>query len=387
MASADRRTKALVIGAGPAGLAAGAMLRRAGIETLLVDRGDDIGEGWRRHYDRLHLHTVRWLSNLPGLPIPRAEGKWVSRDGVARYLQAYVHHHGLDVRLRTEVTRLDRRNSGWVAHIPGGALHTETAVVATGYNRIPWVPEWPGRESFAGRLIHSSRYRHPGPYRGQEVLVVGPGNSGAEIAVDLAEGGARRVHLSVRTPPNILRRDLAGLPTQVLGTALRRLPAPVVDAVAAATRRLTIGDLSRYGIPSPPRGTYTRVREDDRIPILDVGLIRMLKAGRIQVVAAVERFESTEVILSDGTRLAPDAVVAATGFRRGLEGLVGHLGILGKHGRPVVHGPVTHPSTPGLHFIGYTNPISGNLRELGIDARKIAGAVGRRRRRPGAGVA
>jgi putative flavoprotein involved in K+ transport len=373
----EPRAPALVVGAGPAGLAAGATLRRAGVPPLLVDRARALGDSWRQHYDRLHLHTVRWLSNLPGLAIPRAEGKWVSRDGVARYLEAYARHHGLDVRLGTEVTRLDREDGGWRAHTNDGSIRAATVVVATGYNRIPSFPQWPGRESFAGELIHSSAYRNPAPYRGKQVLVVGTGNSGAEIAVDLVEGGARAVFLSVRTPPNILRRDLGGFPTQVLGVSMRRLPPWVVDALSGATRRLTVGDLAPYGLPVPPRGTYTRVREDDRIPILDVGLIHMLKRRRVEVVGAVERFDGAEVVLADGRRLGPDAVIAATGFRRGLEELVGHLGILGKHGRPVVHGPVTHPQAPGLYFIGYTNPISGNLRELGIDARKIARAVRR----------
>jgi putative flavoprotein involved in K+ transport len=369
------RRGALVVGAGPAGLAAGATLRRTGVDPLVVDRAAAIGDGWRQHYDRLHLHTVRWLSNLPGMPIPRAEGKWVSRDGVARYLEAYARHHGLNVRLGTEVTRLEREGSGWRATTNDGPIRAATVVVATGYNRIPSVPEWPGRDSFTGELIHSSAYRNPLPFRGKDVLVVGTGNSGAEIAVDLVEGGARKVFLSVRTPPNILRRDLGGFPTQVLGVSMRRLPPRVVDALSGATRRLTVGDLGPYGLPAPSRGTYTRVREDDRIPILDVGLIDLVKRRRVEVVGAVERFDGAEVVLADGRRVRPDAVVASTGFRRGLEELVGHLGILGKHGRPVVHGPVTHPEAPGLYFIGYTNPISGNLRELGIDARKIARAV------------
>jgi putative flavoprotein involved in K+ transport len=378
MASSDRSTEALVVGAGPAGLAAGAMLQRHGAEPLLVDRMGRVGDSWRQHYDRLHLHTVRWLSNLPRLPIPRSEGKWVSRDGVARYLEAYARHHRLNVVLGTEVTRLDL-DGEWRASTTDGAIRADTVVIATGYNRFPFLPKWPGREGFTGELIHSSSYRNPQPYRGRDVLVVGTGNSGAEIAVDLVEGGAGRVVLSVRTPPNILRRDLGGFPTQVLGVGMRRLPPRLVDTLAAATRRLTIGDLSRYGLPHPPRGTYTRVREDDRIPILDVGLIDMLKGRRVRVVGAVEGFDGPEVVLADAERLRPDAVIAATGFRRGLDELVGHLGILGRHGRPVVHGPATHPEAPGLYFIGYTNPLSSNLRELGIDARQIARAVSRRR--------
>jgi cation diffusion facilitator CzcD-associated flavoprotein CzcO len=373
--ASERFTEALVVGAGPAGLAAGAMLRRRGIETLLVDRATAIGDGWRRHYDRLHLHTVRWLSNLPGLPIPRSEGKWVPRDGVARYLERYARFHRLEVLLDTEATRLDLDGSMWVATTSRGPIRAERVVVATGYNRVPLIPDWPGRDAFTGELIHSSAYRNPEPYRAKDVMVAGTGNSGAEIAVDLVEGGARRVLLSVRTPPNILRRDVGGFPTQVLGVGLRRFPPSVVDALSGAARRVTIGDLRPYGLPPPPRGTYTRVREDDRIPILDVGLICMLKERRVEAVRAVDRFEGPQVVLVDGTRLSPDAVIAATGFRRGLEALVGHLGVLGRHGRPVVHGSVTHPRAPGLHFIGYSNPLSGNLREVGIDARRIARAV------------
>jgi putative flavoprotein involved in K+ transport len=155
----------------------------------------------------------------------------------------------------------------------------------------------------------------------------------------------------------------------------------VVDAVARATQRVTVGDLSSYGLSSPARGVYSRLRENDIIPILDVGLIGMLRRRQVTPVAAVERFEGSGVRLADGTLVHPHAVIAATGFERGLEPLVGHLGILGRHGRPTIHGPATDPRAPGLHFIGYTNPISGNLREIGIDARRLARAVARRRSR------
>jgi putative flavoprotein involved in K+ transport len=367
--------QAVVVGAGPAGLAAGAMLRRRGVEALVVDRAPAVGESWRGHYDRLHLHTVRWLSDLPGLPIPRREGKWVSRDGVVRYLEAYATHHELRIGLHTEVRQIDRSDGGWSVGTDRGPIHADHVVVATGYNARPRIPAWPGRDGFAGELVHSSAYRSPGPYAGKDVLVVGTGNSGAEIAVDLVEGGAREVALAVRTPPNILRRDVAGFPTQVLGVLVRPLPTPVVDVLSRAARRLTVGDLRPYGMPAPPRGLLTRLKDDDVVPILDVGLIRLLKERRVGVVAAVATFDGAEVVLADGRRLRPDAVIAATGFDRGLEALVGHLGLIGRLGRPIVHGAVTHLNAPGLYFIGFSNPLSGNLRELGIDARRIARAV------------
>ena len=226
--------------------------------------------------------------------------------------------------------------------------------------------------------MHSREYRNGHPYAGRDVLVVGAGNSGAEIAVDLVESGARKVWLSVRTGPNIMRRDLAGFPTQALGVVLARFPVPVVDRVAGVTQRLTVGDLSKYGMPRPARGLYSRVRQDERIPILDVGLIGMLKREEVSGVAEVAGFEEVAVVLADGTRLEPDVVIAATGFRRNLGGLVGHLGVLDERGNPTFDGAATNPETPGLYFIGYSNPLSGNLRAVAIDARRIARVVSAR---------
>jgi putative flavoprotein involved in K+ transport len=374
---------AAVIGAGPAGLAAAAMLRRRGVDAVVIDRADAVGASWRGHYDRLHLHTVRWLSHLPGLRIPRSHGRWVPRDGVIEYLEDYAQHHALDLMLETEVRGLSRSDggSGWVLSLSGERqLEVGAVVVATGYNNTPRMPEYPGTEGFTGELVHASRYRNASPYRGRDVLVVGSGNTGAEIAVDLVEGGARRVRLAVRTPPNIMRRQVAGTPNQVMALGLRRLPPRVVDSVASVAQRVAIGDLSRYGLERPTRGVYTRVIEDDVIPIIDVGLIKSVKAGQVEIVGALLGFDGDDVVLAGRERARPDAVIVATGYRRGLEPLVGSLGVLDSRGKPVVHGARTHPSAPDLYFTGYTNPISGMFRELGIDARRIAKAVDRSRR-------
>jgi putative flavoprotein involved in K+ transport len=348
-----------------------------GIETLVLDQASDVGASWRSHYDRLHLHTVRWLSGLPGMPISRSEGPWVAREGVVRYLEEYARRFDLNVRAGVEVRAIHKGGSEWVVAMPAGSIMARWVVVATGFNREPYMPEWPGRDSFTGRLIHSCDYRNPEPYGGHDVLVVGTGNSGAEICVDLVEGGSTEVSLSVRTPPNILRRDVGRFPTQALGVVMRKLPVRLVDRMTAMTQRVTVGDLSKHGLPRPPKGMYSRAVQDDQIPILDVGLIDLLKAGKVRVVGPVEGFEGSDVLLAGGERLRPYAVIAATGFRRGLEPLVGHLGLVGGNGRPVVHGVQTHSRAPNLFFIGFSNPISGNLREIGIDARRIARAVAR----------
>jgi putative flavoprotein involved in K+ transport len=366
----------VIIGAGPAGLAAGATLTGAGLHPVLVERAPSLGASWRGHYDRLHLHTVRWLSGLPGLPIPRAEGPWVSRARFVAYLEAYARHHRLDVRTGTEVTALAREGGGWRIDATGGAWTAERVVVATGENRVPLVPRWPGRDGFPERLLHSSGYRSGAEFTGRDVLVVGAGNSGAELAVDLVEHGARRVRLSIRRPPNVVRRTVAGLvPAQLVSIALRPLPLPVADALARATARLTVGDLRRFGLPRAERGVYSQMVRDRQIPILDVGFVDALRAGRIEIVPALEGFDGPAVLLRGGFRITPEVVVAATGFRPGLEALLGGLGVLDGEGRPRVHGAVTAPEAPGLHLIGFTHPPTGNLREIARDARRIARAV------------
>jgi putative flavoprotein involved in K+ transport len=351
------------------------MLQRHGVRTVVVDRADAIGASWRGQYDRLHLHTVRWLSHLPGYRIPRRFGRWVARDDVVRYLEDYAAHHDLDVRLGTTVTRIDRAADGWTLRSPTGDVDAWAVVVAAGHNHTPHLPDWPGADGFTGELLHASGYRNPGPFAGKSVLVVGCGNTGAEIAVDLVEGGARDVAVAVRTSPHIVLRERYGVPSLALGVLFRHLPPRVFDPVAAAMRKVDIGDLSAYGLPTPKDGLYERVRRDDSIPLVDVGFLAAVKAGQVTVVPGVVGFDGRYVLHADGMDRPADVVIAATGYRRGLEPLIGHLDVLGPDGRPTVRRARTHPAAPRLWFTGYTNPISGMFRELGIDARHIARAA------------
>ncbi|MFC7017007.1 flavin-containing monooxygenase [Streptomyces viridiviolaceus] len=366
-----------VIGGGPGGLAVAYALRARGVRAVVLERSDRVGASWRRHYDRLRLHTTRRLSSLPGLPMPRRFGRWPARDDVVRYLETYAEHHRLEVVTGVEVSRVERApdDAGWLLSATGGRRLTGAAVVvATGHNHTPHVPDWPGRDTYTGEFLHASAYRAPAPYAGRDVLVVGAGNTGAEIAVDLVEGGASRVRLSVRTPPHIVRRSTAGWPAQYTGVLVRRLPVGLVDRLARPLARISVPDLSAHGLARPGTGLYSRVTEG-AVPVQDVGLIDAVRRGRVEIVAAVDGFEAGKTILADGTRIAPDAVIAATGYRRGLEGLVGHLGVLDAHGRPTARAARTPRNAPGLYFTGFTNPISGMLRELAIDAELIAKAV------------
>jgi putative flavoprotein involved in K+ transport len=360
----------VVVGAGPAGLAAAASLHSRGIEAIVVERGERLGEPWRARYDRLHLHTIRWLSHLPGYRIPRRFGRWVARDDFVEYLERYAAHHGIEPHFGVDVERIDRDDGHWRLATSAGSRSARVVIVATGYSRLPVMPHWPGE--FEGSLVHASDYRNPEPYRGKDVLVVGAGNSGTEIALDLAEGGAARVRVAVRTPPNIVRRDTLGFPTQLLGIAFTPVPPRLMDPIGKALRRATIPELSRYGLPRPT-APYSQFLRTATVPIVDVGFIDALRRGLLTIVPAVATLDGRTVVLADGSRIRPDAMVAATGYRPGLEPIVGHLGVLGEHGIP--------RSQPGLYFAAISVRLSGLLREAARDGRRIAQDVAETRPR------
>jgi putative flavoprotein involved in K+ transport len=370
MTTAVENHALVIVGAGSAGLATAALLRRAGIDPLVLEAGPEPGAAWRERYDRLRLHTPRLLSGLPGKRIPRRYGRWVRRDDLIDYFAEYVDAHGIDVRTGVRVSRID---PGWKLDTTAGPMQAETVIVATGYNGAPFIPDWPGVEGFPGELIHSSQYRNPAPFRGRDVLVVGAGNSGAEIATDVADGGASRSRLSVRNPPQIVRRATAGIPAQLIGIAIRKMPPGWVDPISITQRKLSIPDLAAQGLPRPAHGIRTSFITTGTTPILDVGIVGAVRTGRVRIVAAVERFDGGDVVLADGSRVTPDAVIAATGFRAGLDPLVGHLDVLGPRGLPAkTDGEAV---LPGLWFVGFTPTLGGQLREGSIAARKVATAV------------
>ncbi len=363
----------VIIGAGPSGIAAALSLRDRGIEPVIVERAAEVASSWRTRYDRLKLNTGRQSSHLPGRQYPRGTPTFPSRDQFVDHLAR--HASGLDIRLNTAVRRIDHRPPGWRLTTSAGVIDAQHVVVATGFEHTPYVPEWPGAQGFTGELLHSSQYRNPTRYRGKRVLVVGAGSSGMEIAHDLAGGGAAKVWLAVRTPPNIfLRTGPLGLPGDVIGTLLYHLPRRGADKIARTARLRAIGDLTELGLPTPDEGPFTRLHRRGVAPaIIDTEVVDAIKGGLIEVVKIPESFHGNTVSVVDGTQLQPDAVICATGYLRGLGSLVGHLGVLDEHGAPRVRNGKS--AVDGLWFIGY------------LARPSLIGYVAKRSRRMAKGIA
>jgi putative flavoprotein involved in K+ transport len=364
-------TTVVVIGAGPSGLAVARQLEhRHRIKTLVLERASAPAMAWRTRYDDFRLNTSGFLSHLPGQRISLAAGRWPTKEDMVRYFDRYVRVQKIALQLGCEVNHIDRTAQGWRLDTSSGEILAPVVVLATGNYRIPAIPGWPGLDRFNGELVHSGQFTNAWPFRGRDVLVVGAGNSAADIAVQLAYDGARRIWLAVRTPPHLVRRALGPFPSDVFLELFARVPAGKVDPLIDRVNHLIWGDLSQYGFQRPPLGLKATVEQRGRIPTLADELIDAVRAGRVHVVAAVQALESERVILADGTSVTPQVIIAATGFRPDLGGLVGHLGVLDDRGNP--RGGFASHLGDGMFAIGYGIPPNGPLRAIRRAATPLA---------------
>jgi putative flavoprotein involved in K+ transport len=376
MGSAARpQSTVIIVGGGASGLSAAAALQRRGIKAVILEEDEELGGTWSRRYDRLRLHTVRGFSGLAHYPIPRRYSKYLSREEFVAYLAEYAKHFNLDVVTGCPVHKIRLQSetpSSWAAVTARGEWHTRVVVIATGQYRIPILPKWDGRETYRGDLVHSSRYTSAFPYTGKRVLVVGAGNSGTEIATDLAEHGATHVALSIRTPPPIVPRDPFGMPVQRTGILLSFLPPAIADRLGRLTARIVLGDLTRHGLGAPEWLPFSA----RRVPVIDVGFVSALKQRRIQIRPALARLSATGAVFADGTAEPFDAVIAATGFSTGLSELLETKDVLNDSDEPV--DPSGQPTArPGIFFTGYTHSLRGHLFEANLASRRLARNVER----------
>jgi cation diffusion facilitator CzcD-associated flavoprotein CzcO len=363
----------IIVGGGAAGLTMAGALKYLGLDSVILDKDTEIGGTWARRYARLHLHSVRAYSGLAYYPLPRTWPKWVPKDQFVQYLKAYAAHFHLNWIGNTLVQHVQRSGDGdWIIETNHDVWRSKVVVIAAGHYGTPVIPDWPGRGDYVGQLLHSIDYRTGQGFAGRRVLVIGSGNSGTEIACDLAEQGASFIANSIRTPPPVAPREFLGTPVQVFGIVMSALPVSLADRIGAVIARVAIGDLSSYGVHPAVWQPFSA----HKVPIIDVGWVKELKKGHVHLRPGVVRLTPTGVVYEDGQAEGFDVIIAATGFKTGLSDLIDEAGLLNESGHPRY--PSGQPtSARGFFFMGYAESVRGHLFEANRDSRRLAKIIRR----------
>jgi cation diffusion facilitator CzcD-associated flavoprotein CzcO len=367
--------RAIVIGAGLSGLAAANALRARRIPVTVLEAAERVAEPWRARHPQLRLNIHRHFAALPGLPMTREDGTFVRRDTVVSYLETYAAALDGMIAYGTRVRSVSRTSGGWKVDTDRGDYFCTDLIVATGRDRLPVMPSWPGVDRFAQKILHASELGDIERYAGKKVLVIGAGNSGTDVLNHLARIEPAKVWVSIRHGPAILPTRMLGFPLHRLAKVFALFPARLLDPMFKVTAWLAFGDLERFGMKSHPDGGGTRLLRDGVAFALDDGFIRALKAGRIEAVAETVRFESGTVELADGRSITPDVVIAATGYRPGILPILGDLDVLDENGQPRHPMGEPDPAHPGLWFTGFRPVFTGYFHAAGVAAERIGDAI------------
>ncbi|WP_168879277.1 flavin-containing monooxygenase [Rhizobium sp. P28RR-XV] len=363
----------VIVGAGPAGLACAAALRVIGCRSIILEATNSLGASWRRHYDRLHLHTDKSHSALPGSPMPAAFPRYPSRLQVIEYLECYARANNLRIVTDKTVACVAKKTDWIVKTTDGDVFEARAVVIATGLSRTPSRPHWTGQNHFPGTIIHSSEYRNASALDAGRILVVGFGNSAGEIALECAEADLD-VAMSVRSPVNIVPREIFGVASATIAIVQQRFPYRMVDAFNAPFLNLRYREIEELGLKRSRQGPLTRMIEQGRTPLIDIGTIAKIGDGRIRVFPGIEMSDGASVFFADGRSAEFDAIVLATGYKPALETLLPDLtDRFSNAGRPARD--ELQPGNDGLYFCGFNPATTGLLRQIGIEASQIANSI------------
>jgi len=371
-------SQVIVIGAGPAGLAVGACLKQADIPAIILEKNDKVGAAWYQHYDRLHLHTDKRNSQLPFLPFPNDYPRYISRSQFIEYLKSYVEKFEMNIRFHQEVISARYDEDQWEVQTQDGFYHATNLVIAAGCTHEPFRPAWPGQDSYNGTVIHASQYKNGEPFKGKKVLVVGFGNSGGEIAIDLWEHGAQ-VSLAVRNAVNVIPRELFGIPIMSVGLLLSKLPPNIADTISAPILHIVQGDITKYGLRKLSYGPLTQIHRDRHVPLIDIGTMNLIKNGHVTVYEGIKEFIQDGVIFNDAKQVQFDAVILATGYHPRVNTFLtgASATVYNENGMPLSSGYETR--MPGLYFCGYYVAPTGMLREIRLEAKRICASIAGKR--------
>lgn len=323
----------LIVGAGPAGLATAALLGQQNVPYVLLERCSCIGSLWRhRTYDRLCPHLPKNFCELPLMPFPSSFPTYPTREQFLDYLESYAKRFDVQPVFRQAVVSAEFNGEFWwvrTKQVISAAIGGQQAVlgsaitmyrckwlvVATGENAEPRVPEIEGAKRFKGQIMHSSEYRSGEGYAGKRVLVVGCGNSGMEVSLDLSNHNAHAA-MVVRDTVNVLPREILGHSTfGISAWLLKWLPIKTVDMILLTMSRFVMGDITRLGIARPSLGPMELKSVSGKTPVLDVGTIAKIWSGNIQVFPAIQCFKEHGVEFIDGRIKNFDVVILATGYK------------------------------------------------------------------------
>ena len=350
-------------------------LRKRGIDFEMVEQSQNVGNAWHHHYDRLHLHTVKQLSNLPHLPFPEDYPLYVSREQLVDYFDQYAQHFKLKPHFGQSVNSVKKVGKEWTTITKDGSkFKSKNVIVATGVNRVPNIPSWSGQEQFQGTIIHAKNYKNAAPFKGKKVLVVGMGNTGAELALDLSEQECE-TYISVRGPVSIVPRDLNGRPVQLTTIQLAKLPFGIGDWLGNFIRGIYLGDLKKYGLNAPKLSPAQQLKETGKTPVVDIGTVNQIKAGKIKVMPEMDTFDASGVLFKNGERKDLDAIILATGYTAKVSDFLADTNdLLNRDNLPKQ--AIFEGKNKGLYFIGFDNyKLGGILGIIRTESEMIANHI------------
>src|SRR5262245_16416625 len=366
-----------VIGAGSSGLAVLKALREDGVAAECFERGSAVGGQWRYEndsglsgaYASLRTNVSRLRMQYPRFPMPASYGDFPRHTDMAAYLAAYAHAFGLLplISFGTTVERLESGSDGkWRIKLDNGSLrHFHAVVVAVGAFWCPRLPDYAGR--FAGEVIHSHDYRTPEPFTGHRVLVVGAGQSAAEIAIEISRV-AERTFMSLRSGAHVIPRWIGGRPYDANDVEpLNRMPWRLMNLIYAWRVARHLGS-APASWPAPAR----RVLEG--IPIVSSALLPAVREGAVAVRPAIDRLLEDRVRFVDGSEESLDRIVYATGYRIHLPFLSPSLSMASGRNFPLYR-RIVAPEVSGLFFAGFVDAPGGLLPVVESQGKWIAAVL------------
>ncbi|MGZ8524488.1 MAG: flavin-containing monooxygenase [Chitinophagaceae bacterium] len=373
-----KQTHTLIIGASVSGLASACSLQKKNIEHIVIEKEAQSAMPWRNHYDRLHLHTNKSLSHLPFKKFDSRIPRYPSRQQVVDYLDDYQAAFNIQPLFNTEAKSVKKEGDYWITETSSGAFQSKYIIMATGPFGKPKAIAFKGMETFPGRILHSYGYKTGNDFKEKKVLVVGFGNSACEIAIDLYEQGAIPL-MAVRSPVNIIPRDLLGIPILKISLLMSQLPPRVADTINAPLMRLLFGDISKLGLKKKEYGTFQQIHQDGSIPLLDIGTIRHIRQGHIKVYDGIDHIEGKTIYFTSGKKEEADAIVAAIGYSQDNAAII-EVDKSRFEDLKLRIDKQKYFGKDGLYFCGFWVGPTGQIREIARDSQKIATDIAKKER-------